>query len=231
MKKILLIITLLAITVALTSLSLAIDPDAGTIDGTLGPNTTRSSGTATTVIATGGNITQANFSMEQQTSFWSGFYGNISQSPVLEGGTNNFYTWSGSVSYTSGFVIFSNESTIDWGNLLNATATQREAEDSALGLTGEADSVNNTFTLTNTASLNISDVIFPAGGSVSVNTTSSGGSDWETVMIRETTSSLALYAAIVNPGNNNYAGSPVDYQAMIPTDGTQRTYYVYVGLE
>ena len=229
MNKILTILMVTVMIAATAAIALAIDTSEGYIDGTMGPNVTRTVGTPESIIATGGNITATNFTIEQQTDNWAGFFGNISQFPVLEGGLNNFYTWTGGISYTSGFVIFCNQSNIDWTNLANATAAERTAEDTALGIAGEPDSVTNTFTLSNTAELNINDNVFPAGGTLSVNTT--GGTPWETVMIAETTSSLILYTAVINPSNTNYAGATADYQAMVPTSGAgSRTYYVYIGL-
>lgn len=228
MNKALTLILLTIMAIGIATLTLAEDASEGYLQGGMTDNVTRVNGNPETIVATGGNITQTNFTIEQQTSFWAGFYGNVTQFPVLEGGTNNFYTWTGGISFTQGFVIFVNESTVDWGAVTFTSFVQREAEDTALGLTGEVDSVNNTFTLTNTAAINISGTIIAAGSAASVNT--SGGTEWETVMVRETTSDLVLYTAVLNPGNTNYAGVTSDYQAMIPTDGTQRTYYVYVGL-
>ena len=216
----------------MATMALAADTKEGYLDGGMGANATRVNGNPESVTATGGNITQTNFTIEQQTSYWAGFYGNVSQFPVLEGNTNNFFTWTGGISFTGGYVMFVNESTVDWNNIVVANQVQRQAEDTALGLTGEPDSVDNTFTLTNNAQLNVSGNVFAPGATVSVNTSSTGGNpDWETVMLRDTTNSLILYGAVINPGNPNYAGQASDYQAMVPTDGTQRTYYVYIGLE
>jgi hypothetical protein len=231
MKNTKLFIIMVIMIAAFASLGAAADPTEGYLDGTLGPNVTRTVGSPESVIAVGGNITQANFTLEQQTSFWAGFFGNVSQFPVLEGGLNNFYTWTGSITYTYGYVLFSNASNINWNNVGGTTFIQRVEEDSALGMSGEVENINDTFTLTNSVNVNLTNNVV-AGSSTAVNTSSLGGADWQTVLLEDSSTNGKIYAGITNQGNENYAGKPADYQVMIPTGSVgTRTYYVYVALQ
>ena len=223
------IVVFAIIIMSVMSLAVAIDPEAGLVDS-IGANTTKSAGSADSVTAVGGNISNVDFQAEEQTSVWGGFFGSISRIPVLYGGTNEFYTWTGTVSYTTGYVLFANSSSVDWGNVIAGGTTQAGEEDTALGLSGDADSVANTFTSHNSVAINLTNDV-SAGSALSVNTSSQGGTDWETVLLYETGTNSKIYTGIVQQGNNNYAGVASDYQVMVPTDGTTRTYYVFLALE
>ena len=203
--------------------------DAG-VNGSL-TNYTKSY-SSTSVDAIGGNITRMNVTMEKQTSHWGGFFGNVTHSLLLDAAGSTFYNWANAIDST-GVVIFANSTNVNWDNLLGATETYREEEDTALNLTGERDSVNSTFTDTNSAEINISGNTISPGSASAVNTQSEGGNPWETSLIRSTSTSAKLYASVIQQNNQNYAGNPVDYQAMVPvTSGSNnaRTYYLYAAL-
>lgn len=232
MKKTTTIFIAIIATLMLATFAAANDAHEATADGGLGANYTKTYGAADTINAVGGNITTMDVTMDIQTFFWTGFFGNVTHNIVLEGDTSSFYDWTTPVDST-GVVLFANNSNVDWSNLAVSLAdeTIKEEEDTALGLTGEADSVNNTFTNTNTAAFNVSGLEVNAGDTWSVNTTSTGTSDWETALLHTTIQNDKIYAGVIQQENENYDGTLVDYQAMVPVDSTgTRTYYLYAAL-
>jgi len=203
--------------------------------GGIGANDTSSGGAASadTIVAYGGNITNFDLYTPVQTLYWVGYFGEVNKSTQLAGASATFYTWTETTDSTTGVVLFVNDTGVNWGaGITGGLAADREAEDTTLGLTGEPDAVNETFTLTNTNgfTLDANPAIDPTDA-VSVNTSSNGGDEWETCLL--TQAGLTIYAGIMNADNENYAGDAADFQVMVPVDGTTktRTYYLYTSLD
>ncbi len=232
MKKTSTIFLAIIATLMLAAFVTANDAHEATADGGLGTNYTKTYGTADTINAVGGNITTMDVTMDQQTAFWTGFFGNVTHNLVLEGDTSSFYDWATPVNST-GVVLFANNSNVAWGDLAATGAANefKEEEDTALGLTGEGDSVNNTFTHSNSATFTIGSLNVNSGDTWALNTTSDGGDAWETAMLRTTSQNDKIYAGVIQQDNLNYDGETADYQTMVPVDSSgSRTYYLYAAL-
>ena len=220
MKKIIMVLLTVFAVLTLSSMVLATGTVAGTevVEGT---PVSGSSSTFGTVTATGGDITEMDLTREAQTSYWQAYFGTVSNVLTLWDNTDAVYEWSSAKNIE--WVFLSNSSTVTWTSL--GKGDVRVAEDTALGLTG-LDNVNSTFTGSTHAAVNIEGNVLTANGAPSVLTLSKGGSDWTTALFSQ--GSTAVYGGQVNVDNEAYDGSTVDYQMMVPTDGTTRTYYVFV---
>lgn len=226
MKKIILILLTLALFVLGVTSVLAVTPDntTFTVEGYDAPYT----GSAQlSLTAAGGNITDVSINQSAQTSAWNAFYGDVIKTIVLQSGSDIVYNWG--AQDLGGWVYFANDTSIDWSTVSAGTATERETEDSYLSLTGDADSVNNTFGAVTHA------LITGVGGGIGANTAtgvttnSLGGTDWTTILLAGA-SGEAIYGGAIQQDNQNYKGDLVDYQLIVPVSGT-RTYTVYAGLE
>lgn len=234
MKKtmILLMVSVLAFALGASSV-LGIIPDNTTV--TVQSSDATYTTSAVTTNAQGGNITNMSMNQTIQSSYWHAFYGEVVKTIFLadSGATNIVYDWGSQA--LGGWIYFANDTGIDWTAVVAGDQTDRENEDATLGLTGDVESVNSTFTDTTHSA--IADV---GGGialntAVGVNTNSNGGTDWDTVLLRGGAGSgdAAIYASEVQQDNQNYAGGIVDYQIMVPVSFSTglRTYNVYAGLE
>lgn len=205
---------------------------SGQIDGALSFNDTRSTNSADNITAVGGNISQMNLSITIQSMYWAGVFGNVSHSLALAGNSNTFYSWQSSIGST-GAVLFSNSSNVDWDSITVGTNTTRENEDALLTLTGNVDSVNSTFGYQNNInSLNISGTVIPASSAPAINTSSNGGTNWETILLHD--GANPVYAGVINQSSNeNYDGVVSDFQVMVPVDGATntRTYFLYAAIQ
>jgi len=67
----------------------------------------------------------------------------------------------------------------------------------------------------------------------SVNTSSNGGNEWQSALLEDSDGDTRIYTAVVDRGNQNYAGDTADFQIMVPVSSAThtRTYYVYAALE
>jgi hypothetical protein len=184
-----------------------------------------------TVTAQGGNYTYLNLSANIQTSNWQLFYGTLSSELLLKDGNNNVaYTWTGSTT-KNGYIFFSNSTTIDFSFASVANDNSHlEPENQALGLGNAADNMTNTFTATSHPLLNYTGNDLGENTAFSV-TTSNGTSDvWPTAVIRQDTS--RAYVGFFNDTHNvAFNGAAANYQVLVPTGTTGRTYYVYLALE
>ena len=188
-----------------------------------------------TASAQGGNITNMSLNQTIQSSYWHAFYGDVVKHIFLadSGASNLVYDWG--AQNLGGWVYFTNATGIDWTAVVAGDATDRQDEDASLGLTGDPESVNSTFTdSTHPAIADVGGTI-GANSAVGVNTNSNGGSSWDTVLLRggAAANDAAIYAGSIQQENENYRGELVDYQLIVPvSQGTGlRTYNVYAGLE
>ena len=198
-----------------------------------GANDSGNAAAAEFLNATGGNISNLTMSIDSFTNHWAGFFGTISTALTLQGAAGDqFYSW-GTYTNVSGTVLLANTSTVTWSGIAAGTSTNAVSEDASVGFTAsDEDNVSNTFTSTNAAVLNIGSVTITAHSAVSANTSSSGGNDWETILLIAAASDSVVYAGPINDENNNYAGNPSDFQLMVPVDATSgyRSYYTFAEL-
>lgn len=222
---------LLVVIAAIVSLSVVMadttpyDAERSNIVG----NLSRTMVTDQSVVAYGGNISSFNLSLEVQTPYWVGYFGSVTHSTSLaDDSSNTFYDWGSTAS--TGYVMLSSSVTVDWASLIAGVGGHATAEDTALGLTGLAESVANTFTTSNTAVVNISGSDIGATTALAVNTTSNGGSEWQTILTFDGVD--RVYVGPIQQDNENYAGNPADFQVLVPVDGTthSRTYYLYMAI-
>ncbi|HLP79577.1 MAG TPA: hypothetical protein VK158_03010 [Acidobacteriota bacterium] len=162
---------------------------------------------------TAGNVTQINLSTEASTYRWTGIYGNVTGNIKLgDSGSNVLYEWVARGRY----VYASTSPTIDWSSMAAASISDVLGEYGFLGV-NSVDNYSQTFPFTATF---YSDVI---GNLTNVNYTltlnSSGGPTWETYSL--TDGAEIVFAGQVHAdGNNSYSNELVNYQMIIPEDGT-----------
>lgn len=176
-----------------------------------------------TTTAQGGNVTQLDLTQNIQSGYWQAFYGNISGNLALRD-ANGVAVYDWGTSQFNGYIFFA-RGTVTWGSLVAPTETDIENEDSTLGLTGKTDSVNNTKTVGSTKTINI------GGGDIGttyyINMTSGDG--WVEPLYTDGTN--IVYTGYINStGKNAYNGKKVNFQVMVPTDGSKMTYYIYAYL-
>ena len=195
----------------------------------VGFNESRTMPTDGNVTAYGGNISNVNLSIDIQTPYWTGYYGTVSHSISLQDtGDNSFYNW-GSVAST-GYVMLSPSSTVDWGSLVPGTSGHAGTEDTDLSLDSVAENVTATFTSNNAGAIDIGASTIGDGLAVSVNTSSNGGNEWQTVLAYD--GSDPIYIGVIDQDNQNYAGDASDFQVMVPINASagSRTYYLYMAV-
>lgn len=219
---------LLIIAVIIAVVAFATAATAATTGMTVTPvaNDTATTASADSVIAIGGNITNIDIDATLQSTNWAGFFGDVTGTLTLAGSSNTFYSWG---SINTGYILFANASTVDWasGVAIGNSAT-RTAEDTAIGLTGLTDSVNNTFTdTTDMNGITIGVTTFGAGSAVSANSNSTGV-DWTTFLL--TSGTTRLYGCAINQSGLDYEGNAADFQLLVPS-GASRTYYVFADLQ
>ncbi len=197
--------------------------------GTIGANDTAGAGTADSFVAYGGNITQLDVTATKQTTYWTGYFGSVTQTVKLAGAANDFYNWG--ATNPTGWVLLANSSSVNWGGIAAGTSTNLATENTALGLGTSAENMTNTFTGTNAADIVIGSNTITTGSAPATTTLSNGGSNWETAFLVDG-SGAVVYAGAIQQNNNNYAGNPVDYQVMVPVNAGsgQRTYYLFAAL-
>jgi len=120
------------------------------------------------------------------------------------------------------WVFMANSSSVGWATI--QANDIRAAEDTALGLAG-SDTVANTFTAPTAGTHNAITVQGAAPLGVDVASTVSTNGGFTTALLTDAAGN-AIYGGQVEASKPNYAGNNVEYQMMIPTDGS-RVYYVY----
>lgn len=232
MKKIMqsLLLVMLGM-ILMTGIAEAATAKDAQINGAIGSNATKTYSADDNITAYSGNITHFDINVELSTLYWVGFFGNVTKTTTLTGGTNDFYSW-GSADATTGTVLLSNSTNVDWASIGAGAASHAQAEDAALGIGAVPDNVTSTLSSTYTGSFTISGTtISSADNAVSVNTTSNGGTAWQTVLLNDANTNAAVYANPIIDNNPNYAGVASDFQLMVPVGGTSRVYYMYAALD
>ncbi len=173
-----------------------------------------------------GNITLIEIESNASTYRWAGLIGNVSGNIVL-GDSNNYqmYTWTGE----GRMVYASTAGAITWSALEDETGPDVISSLAYLGL--GADNYSATF---NQAAENIGSGIFSTLTSDFAYTRNSAGvGTWKTYSLTDTTN--FVWAGRVIEAGDSYAGDTVDFQMIIPEDGTggdavSTTYNLWVEL-
>jgi len=175
------------------------------------------------------NIRNANLSTEMSTYRWSGLYGTV-EGVIYLGDSNNdtMINWT-----AEGRVVFaSNASSLTWASLADADEATVNAMYTYLAGATDADNYSTTFT---EGAENIGSDLYPALTSDFAYTTNNAYTDtWKTYSL--TDGDEIVWAGRVIRDGTSYNGETVDYQMIIPEDGTggtevATTYYLWAELQ
>ena len=205
MKKILTIMAFLIIGIAVAGFASATTPSEALISNSadLGQYTMTSSDTAS---ITSGHVAYADLNSNTSTYRWAGLLGNATGNIVLGDNSNMMFSWSGA---TPLLVYASSASSVAWSSLADATNSNMPSY-----LTGGSDSDNYASTFTG-SSEDIGSQLFSLSSDFA---TTLGSSTWKTYSL--TDGSNLVWAGRIVQGGTSYSGSTVDYQMIIPEDGT-----------
>ena len=206
------ILVLLAMPVALAA------PDGATV--TVGPSERGSSNAAGTASIEAGNVTEVNVSGTAITTRWAGFFGNISAGLVLSDAANNkFYEWT--VSDVTGSVVYATNATVsDWSTTNIVAATT--ADMPAFLTQATPDNYTNTYNLQGTftsATYSIANTNYAATYSNGV------AGNLNSYSLKATTENALIWAGKALDNEVAFNGGQVDYQILVPVDGTTLTTY------
>lgn len=218
-------VLLLATTIIFAAISTyAAAPGGATINSTIQlghlPNTAPGS-----ISVVSGNITVADLSVTQSTFRWVGLLGNVTGSIRLGDSANNtLYQWSA----RGNLVYAADSSNINWSNVSDANQAVVVGVDSFLA-TGSNDAYDKTFTGGPEA---IGSSIFTISSDFAT-TNSANGTVWKTYSLWDKSTSTLLWVGKVVVNGTSYRNTTVDYQMIIPEDGTAgdttpTTYYLWV---
>ena len=172
-----------------------------------------------------GNITLVGIDSNVSTYRWAGLLGNVSGNIVL-GDSNNYqlYTWTG-----EGRIVYaSTAGSVAWASLEDET--EGDITPVLTYLASGADNYTATFT---GVAENIGSGIFSTITSDYAPTNNLTAAPWKTYSLTDTTN--FVWAGRVNAAQEDYSGGLVDFQMIIPEDGTggdqaSTTYNLWVEL-
>lgn len=216
------LITWMLLAAFLTTAASAATPAGATINSTtdLGRVPTPAPGTVDVVA---GNITVVNLDVQQSTFRWVGLLGNITGSIVLgDSDSNVIYQWAA----RGNLVYASASSSVDWSSLTNANESDVAGFAAFVGGSSN-DAYNNTFTEPPEL---IDSNIFSITSEYAL-TNSANATVWKTYSLHDTAD--LVWVGLVVENGTSYRNSTVDYQMIIPEDGTggntvPTTYYLWV---
>ena len=167
---------------------------------------------ADTVNVEAGNIQYADLDSEMSTYRWAGLLGNVTGYIVLgDSDQNELYSWTG-----AGKLVYASEAaSITWTSLVDAVEGDMLAY-----ITGGSDSDNYATTF-NGVSEDIGSGIFSISSDFASTFNSTGTGTWKTYSLREGTN--IVWAGLVDEDGDSYNGDIVDYQMILPEDGTGST--------
>lgn len=215
MKKELKILIAISVIAVCLSFPVYADPAGGETDF-LGESRGGATSSQTETVE-GGNVTGVNISGTQITTKWAGFYGNISGGIILaDGSSNTFYEWT--VTDLTGAIVYAaNTSVSDWSTLANASAT-----DMPSFLTTAATD-NYTETLSTGGSGTFDGDALTTYYTTTWNDTAQGS--LETHSLLADGGNTLIWAGVAEDGTTGFNGGSLDYQIIVPADGTTTTTY------
>ncbi|MFW6378697.1 MAG: hypothetical protein ACOCZV_01620 [Nanoarchaeota archaeon] len=178
---------------------------------------------------TDGHVYNTDLNTTMSTYRWSGIYGNVSGNIVLSDDDSDvLYDWS-----AQGRLVYASESTPDWSALTDATENNVTA---AYPHIGNADSDNYSTTFTG-ASESVDSGIYTSLSSDYAQTyDNETTATWKTYSLQDASSNIVFAGLVQQGGAASYKGSIVDYQMIVPEDGTEgddsaTTYNLYAELQ
>lgn len=216
-------------------------PDGAT--GTAGTAVTKAAVTATTDDAKGGNITEFDLSVLQQTNKWQGYYGNTTGEVTLDDATGNtMYDWA--ISAPAGEVYATTLGTLPSWYTFDDTAATLGTVNAAYNFESDAsDNADDTFSVTNNTAFDLAGNTIAADFAPNVLTYGAveGTGAWETAILYDgdgTATTDFLFVGIIavdQPSFLSQDGTDTcDYQMIIPEDPTDEgiatTYSFYMEL-
>ena len=223
MKKLALVLLVVFGIVSSAGLVFAVDPGGAAVTNSVDlgqiPVTASES-----INVTAGNISYTNLSANLSTYRWSGIMGQVSGNIVLgDASSDVLYSWT-----AEGRIVYASDGTPTWGSLADASATNVLSIANWLEGVNVSDNYTNTFT---GASENIGSDIFSSISSDFAQT--NGASTWKTYSLWDTTN--LVWAGLIEEDGTSYDGTTVDYQMIIPENGTSNnqvatTYNLWVEL-
>lgn len=197
------------------------------------------------VYAEAGNMTQLSLNASALSTYWTGFYGNISGNYTLENGDGyKMYEW-GIGEGINGEVYASRHSSPTWAGIGCADGNEIGDEESALGFVHySGENINDTFdneTLhhptfsVGTQEIASSDDCWTAH--TYVNNASQSGTDivFAEVML-EDTGDQTVWATVINDSATGFNNQDWEFQMLVPENGkgdeadTRTLYYFWVEL-
>ena len=229
-------VIVVALVAAFTGIVSAV-PGGATV--TQSDNVTLAEAQGGTADAMGGNISQVNLAILQQTAKWQGYYGIVSGNIVLAnaGGTSMF-TWA--ITNRTGEVYATPNSSIPiWANYYgNGAATNDVNIAFNLGTgSGVNDNATDTFNETSHTAFNLSGNVVSTATGPCAKTQNATSASWETVILTDSDAGTAesdfLFVGLMQENAKNFAGTACDYQMIVPDnpeDTATTAYYFYVEL-
>ncbi len=167
--------------------------------------------------AQGGNVTQVNIDALSITKTWQGYYGNITGNIHLDDGVNqSFYVWGNGT--LSGEIYASRNGTIVWSTINCTNGTQRDAEESFLGvITSDGDSVTNTFNSTSHPSFYVGLQQIQSNSCLGTNLLVNGtqsSTEFYQVLLSDNSSNL-VYTSLIEDDSYAYNSQLADFQLMV----------------
>ncbi len=217
---------LIAIAMALIMVAAAFAQPVGAGVQT-GTPVTKSFISSGTIGAQGGNATTLSATTETQTLSWQGFYGEVSANMSLENSNGSvLYSWTNA---TNGTIYLSRKAAVNFANI---TAVNVCTVDESITGTGSA-RVNNTFRSSNNTELIVGGTVIPPGTACAMNSyvnNASQSSAFEEIILTDD-GVTTIYATQIEENAPGFDGQPHDWQALVPSNLTTLTYYVYVEFE
>ncbi len=222
------VLFVLALAVTALALPVNVSVTAGTA------RTLTSSVGSGTVGAWGGNVTSVNVVINSSTLRWQGFYGNVTGNLALGAGTNVLKTWN--IGTLKGQVFVSTGGDIDFTALNSTAVTLANVDSTFTFLSGAPDSAVNTgVNNTCNSDFNVSYYNVPFESKPCIKTqNSSGTAIWETVVLRDATTTTAtdyVFVGIIRENQTSFDGTPADFQIMVPENAlgnvAPTNYYFY----
>jgi hypothetical protein len=199
---------LLAIVILLAAQILAVDPNGAQIYSETNKGRFPTPGPSNIDIQAG-NITRVALVSNMTTLRWTGLYGNASGSLKLgDSGGIVMYSWA-----AQGNLVYLSQTTPTWATLADASAANVDAVYTFVGGSA-ADNYTNTFS---NAPENIGSNIFTLTSDYAT-TLSGAATTWKTYSL--TDGSNIVFTGKVSHSGTAYDGEAVDYQMIIPEDGT-----------
>lgn len=178
-----------------------------------------------TVDALGGRATTLSAVTETQTVTWQGFYGEVAGNISLENaGEDILYSWTNA---TNGTVYLSRKADVNFANITAVNVC--DVDQDITGGSG-SDRVNRTFKPSNNSELVVGYTTIAAGTACALNTyvnNASQSSLFEEVILTDD-GVTTIYATQIEENAPGFDGQPHDWQALVPSNLSTLTYYVYV---